>query len=77
MLVKCPNCGIEYSYGRRICQICKDHPLYHVKIFMEEISCYAWNCDFAPKLSETNIRPLDCLNFKSITNINVNEEEIL
>lgn len=73
MLVKCPSCGIEYSYGRKICHICKDHTLYHGTIFLEEISCHAWNCDFAPMLSETKIRRLDSLNLKSISNSDYND----
>jgi hypothetical protein len=76
MLVKCPSCGIEYSYGRKICHICKDHTLYHGKIFMEEVSYHVWNCNFVPKLGDTNNRRLDSLNFKTITNKNNNDFRI-
>jgi len=48
-LIKCTVCGLEYSYGRSICHICKDHTIYSGIIFKEKKKSYEWNCSTASR----------------------------
>ncbi|MFX1494203.1 MAG: hypothetical protein ACFFBZ_07980 [Promethearchaeota archaeon] len=45
MVIKCPKCGIEYSYGRNICHICEDHLLFFGTLFNKDRREYQWNCN--------------------------------
>lgn len=45
MIIKCPKCGIEYSYGRNICHICEDHFIFFGAFFKGNRQEYQWNCD--------------------------------
>ncbi|MFW9820656.1 MAG: hypothetical protein ACFFE5_13685, partial [Candidatus Thorarchaeota archaeon] len=44
MMIKCPDCGLEYSYGRNICHICDDNTILFGSIFKEPRKAYNWNC---------------------------------
>jgi hypothetical protein len=41
---KCPECGIEYSYGRYICHSCNDSAIFSGVLLNESNTEYAWNC---------------------------------
>lgn len=45
MIIKCPKCGIEYSYGRNICHICEDHLILFGAFFKGNRREYQWNCN--------------------------------
>jgi len=42
-MVKCPKCGEEYSWGRKIVHICDHHIIFHGIIFQEKKKRYGWN----------------------------------
>jgi len=44
MIIKCPDCGIEYSYGRNICHICGDTKIFFGTIFKDDRTDHKWNC---------------------------------
>ena len=44
MIIKCENCGIEYSYGRNVCHKCGDNTLFFGAIFREERTEHKWSC---------------------------------
>ncbi len=44
MIIKCKDCGIEYSYSRNICHMCGGNTLFFGAIFEEELSERNWNC---------------------------------
>lgn len=47
LLIKCPVCEKEYTYGRKICHICKGNSIFFGKIFENEQKSYKWNCNTA------------------------------
>ncbi|MFX1411441.1 MAG: hypothetical protein ACFFA6_13905 [Promethearchaeota archaeon] len=47
MLIRCPECEEKFSYGRKICHICKDNSIFFGKIFQEDKRDYKWNCNIA------------------------------
>ena len=56
MITKCPNCGVEYSYGRYICHICDSSIIFFGAMFGKKRKNYQWNCDTIKKKNpETNI----------------------
>jgi hypothetical protein len=56
MIIKCPNCRAEYSYGRNICHICDNSIIFFGAIFGKKRKNYQWNCDIGKKRKpETNI----------------------
>ncbi|MHA2288437.1 MAG: hypothetical protein ACXABG_06590 [Promethearchaeota archaeon] len=44
MIIKCPDCGIEYSYGRNICHKCGDTSIFFGTIFKGDRTDRKWNC---------------------------------
>lgn len=44
MIIKCPECGIEYSYGRNICHICGDTKIFFGAMFKDDRTDHKWNC---------------------------------
>ncbi len=44
MITKCPDCGMEYSYGRNICHICGDTKLFFGTMFKGNRTDRKWNC---------------------------------
>ncbi len=44
MIIKCKDCGIEYSYGRNICHMCGDNTLFFGAILEDELTERRWNC---------------------------------
>jgi hypothetical protein len=44
-MIRCPECGIEYSYGRNLCHACDNNIIFHGSIFFEQRKEYAWNCN--------------------------------
>lgn len=47
MLINCPDCGEEYSYGRKICHTCKSNSIHFGRIFEKEQKECRWNCNTA------------------------------
>ncbi|MFX0074011.1 MAG: hypothetical protein ACFE96_01105 [Candidatus Hermodarchaeota archaeon] len=45
MIIKCPECGLEYSYGRNICHICERNTILFGSIFIGPRQTYQWNCE--------------------------------
>ena len=45
MLIRCPKCGLAYSYVRNICHLCKDHSIFFGALLNEERREYQWNCE--------------------------------
>ena len=43
MIIKCKDCGIEYSYGRNICHMCGDNTLFFGAIFGDDRIERKWN----------------------------------
>jgi alpha-D-ribose 1-methylphosphonate 5-phosphate C-P lyase len=44
MIKECPDCGIEYSYGRNICHICGGTKIFFGIIFKDDRTGHKWNC---------------------------------
>jgi hypothetical protein len=44
MIIKCPDCGIEYSYGRNICHVCEKNTILFGSIFAPHQKSQSWNC---------------------------------
>jgi len=44
MTLKCPICGREYSYERKICQDCEDYSSYSGLTEIESFEEHKWNC---------------------------------
>jgi len=62
LLIKCRGCEEEYSYGRKICHICKSNTKCFGKIFESEQKSYKWNCNTTMacmKLLESKINTLN------------------
>ena len=44
MTLKCPICGKEYYYDRKICQVCESKSIYSGLIANERNATQKWNC---------------------------------
>jgi hypothetical protein len=44
MIIKCSDCGLEYSYCRNLCHKCKVNPIFFGAIFKGDRTDYKWNC---------------------------------
>jgi hypothetical protein len=51
-MVKCPECGEEYSLGRIIYHCCESHEICHGVIWEKERISRAWNCNPIDKYNE-------------------------
>jgi hypothetical protein len=67
-LIKCPKCGIEYSYGRKLCHACKDMIIFSGAILDEDRKNYTWNSScIDEKLYNTNVSEVTkCLDLKKV-----------
>ena len=45
MIVKCPECGIEYSYGRNLCHVCNHNTIFFGSLFNKRRNPSRWNCE--------------------------------
>ncbi len=54
-MVKCPNCGIEYSLGRKIYHRCEGFSIYHGSVCQEPRKRYPWNCNDVIKKIKSSI----------------------
>jgi hypothetical protein len=45
MLIRCPKCGLVYSYVRNICHLCENHSIFFGAIFNGNRKEHQWNCD--------------------------------
>ena len=52
MIIKCKECGIEYTYGRKICHVCGDNTLFFGAILNNNGSEHKWNCISGPECIE-------------------------
>lgn len=44
MIIKCSECGLEYSYGRNLCHMCSSNTIFFGTIFKGDRKEYKWNC---------------------------------
>jgi hypothetical protein len=44
MIIKCPDCGLEYSYGWKLCHTCNTNAIFFGAIFKGDRTEYKWNC---------------------------------
>ncbi|MFX0009731.1 MAG: hypothetical protein ACFE9R_05400 [Candidatus Hermodarchaeota archaeon] len=59
MIIKCPECGLEYSYGRNICHACESNTILFGAIFTGPRQTYQWNCDSQFSSEETSLKKID------------------
>ncbi|MBY9020839.1 MAG: hypothetical protein KGD67_07265 [Candidatus Lokiarchaeota archaeon] len=52
MIIKCKECGIEFTYGCKICHVCGDNTLFFGAIFNDNRSEHKWNCNSGPECIE-------------------------
>ena len=45
MIYKCPECGIEYSYGRNLCHVCNNNTIFFGSLFDRRRNPRRWNCE--------------------------------
>ena len=45
MLIRCPKCGLLYSYVRNICHVCENCSIFFGAIFNGDRREYKWNCE--------------------------------
>ncbi|MFX1279170.1 MAG: hypothetical protein ACFFA3_07115 [Promethearchaeota archaeon] len=45
VIVKCPNCGEEYSLGRKIFHECDGFSIHHGVVCHGRCKDYQWNCN--------------------------------
>jgi hypothetical protein len=69
MIYKCPECGIEYSYGRNLCHVCNDNTIFFGSLFTKR-NPHKWNC-------EDTLECIDKLEQRSETDGYENKEIIL
>ncbi|MHA1197073.1 MAG: hypothetical protein ACTSRH_11110 [Promethearchaeota archaeon] len=43
-MIRCPECGFEYSYGRFPCHSCGSKEIFQGDIFYNCRKNYTWNC---------------------------------
>jgi hypothetical protein len=71
MLIRCPKCGLVYSYVRNICHLCKNHSIFFGALLNGDRREYQWNC-------EKNSIPSELKNCqKSKNNSKKEEKEII
>lgn len=51
-MVKCPECGIEYSLGRKIYHSCETNEICHGIIWERDRVSRPWNCNPIDKYNE-------------------------
>jgi hypothetical protein len=56
-MVVCPNCGEEYSLGRKIYHNSAGYPIYHGRICCEDLMSkgHPWNCIHAKKIKTPDL----------------------
>ncbi|MFW9770901.1 MAG: hypothetical protein ACFFEO_01855 [Candidatus Thorarchaeota archaeon] len=57
MMIKCPSCGIEYSYGRNICHMCEKYCIFFGSIFNLGRTERDWNCNTKKTLASLDNFP--------------------
>lgn len=72
MIIKCPACGIEYSYGRNICHICDGHCIFFGAILKKERTEHEWNC-----LTKRTIASSDKIKIKKRTFKDFDDYELI
>jgi hypothetical protein len=58
-MIECPECGVEYSYGRKISHTCNNNSVTFGKIFELEHRGHKWNCDTAMTCMELLASDID------------------
>jgi len=56
MLIRCPKCGLVYSYVRNICHLCENHSIFFGALLNGDRREYQWNCEpnsILPKLKNS------------------------
>ena len=72
MLIRCPKCGLVYSYFRNICHLCEDHSIFFGALFNGNRREYQWNCDKNSIPAELKYTPIE-----SKTKLNSEDAEII
>lgn len=62
MMIKCPKCGEEYSYGRKIYHSCEGFSMYHGALLCGDRIEHPWNCTYNRKNEDTKLKVLTYLN---------------
>jgi hypothetical protein len=52
MIIKCSDCGLEYSYGRNLCHTCNFNTIFFGAIFKGDRKEYKWNCATGNKYAD-------------------------
>jgi hypothetical protein len=88
-LIRCPECKIEYSYGRILFHACNDTIIFNGAIFNDDRKNYAWNCNgseeklYSPrelpefldfKRKESNIHDWNCINRNRFISVQIEEK---
>ncbi|NHJ23688.1 MAG: hypothetical protein EAX89_03885 [Candidatus Lokiarchaeota archaeon] len=60
-MIKCPECGIEYSYGRNVCHICKSNSILFGSLFNQPRRNYNWNCSEEFQTNNNELKKPSCL----------------
>ena len=63
-MIECPECGEEFSYGRKISHTCNNNSITFGKIFELEPQGHNWNCDNAMacmELLESDLNSVDSI----------------
>ena len=59
MIIRCPECGLEYSYGRNICHVCETNTILFGAIFIGPRQTYQWNCERQFDSEEISMKKTD------------------
>ena len=54
-MVKCPECGVEYSLGRKIYHSCVKFEIYHGVIGCNDRTSHPWNCNPIEEYTQPNL----------------------
>jgi hypothetical protein len=75
MIIKCSECGIEYSYGRNICHKCDNKTIFFGSLLHQYRSYHNWNCEDSHVCLETPLTQIR--GVQHIIDDNKNNEIIL
>lgn len=61
-MIKCPECGEEYSLGRKICHTCERFTIYHGALLCGDRKEYPWNCNYVESNNNVKLKVLSYLD---------------
>ncbi|MBD3216310.1 MAG: hypothetical protein GF311_27095 [Candidatus Lokiarchaeota archaeon] len=72
-MYKCPMCGEEHSYGKKIFHKCQNNELFFGSLVSEKKNNHPWNAQYEPQLIKKYQSPrddcLDCEKEKQLKEI--------